>query len=376
MSRVAARLLAKKGKKTKQADSAETDVIAPSPPSTTQTPGASPEGCLLESGSSSKPDKGATGKKSKFHMPSMHMPGNSTAQKMASAFKKKMRLKKTKGEKSPTAVSDGCELLAADDDDDDGASWLEDSDEDGNPFALEHAADDVEASPDAEAGVLPATFDQSARSTPSTTRSRSPERGEDADGTSSEVDELAASSSSSARPPVDLLAHAMEAGCAPAMGSPAEESSRSKTAAEETTSRPRPQVFGSSSSSTGNRSSPEGRKRPPREPQVTWDSKRFKDVKPLQCSSIWDIPTSKDPNPEPRPEHYDVVTSSLMSSATIDRIPAQKKIAFGSADLPPDVRPKHQHKPKWYRRRRCWMLLAGVVLFVIVLIATLKALLS
>mmetsp|Transcript_34727 Transcript_34727/g.81077 ORF Transcript_34727/g.81077 Transcript_34727/m.81077 type:complete len:273 (-) Transcript_34727:57-875(-) len=34
-----------------------------------------------------------------------------------------------------------------------------------------------------------------------------------------------------------------------------------------------------------------------------WDSTKFRNVRPLQLGSIWDIPTSREPNPEPRSKH-------------------------------------------------------------------------
>lgn len=35
-----------------------------------------------------------------------------------------------------------------------------------------------------------------------------------------------------------------------------------------------------------------------RKAQIEWDAKKFGHVRPLQCQSIWDIPTSKEPEPE------------------------------------------------------------------------------
>merc|ERR1712008_607316 len=35
--------------------------------------------------------------------------------------------------------------------------------------------------------------------------------------------------------------------------------------------------------------------------QETWDAGAFRNVRPLQCQSIWDIPTSRIPEPQPEP---------------------------------------------------------------------------
>merc|ERR1712129_674386 len=35
--------------------------------------------------------------------------------------------------------------------------------------------------------------------------------------------------------------------------------------------------------------------------QETWDAAAFRNVRPLQCESIWDIPTSRIPEPQPEP---------------------------------------------------------------------------
>merc|ERR1740129_1529634 len=43
------------------------------------------------------------------------------------------------------------------------------------------------------------------------------------------------------------------------------------------------------------------RKRPV-EPPVQWDAKAFKDCRPLKCESIWDVPTSRIPEPLPEPK--------------------------------------------------------------------------
>mmetsp|Transcript_41829 Transcript_41829/g.94090 ORF Transcript_41829/g.94090 Transcript_41829/m.94090 type:complete len:294 (-) Transcript_41829:38-919(-) len=39
-----------------------------------------------------------------------------------------------------------------------------------------------------------------------------------------------------------------------------------------------------------------------------WDSSKFRNVRALQLGSIWDIPTSREPNPEPRKSHEDVTS--------------------------------------------------------------------
>merc|ERR1719336_1414108 len=43
------------------------------------------------------------------------------------------------------------------------------------------------------------------------------------------------------------------------------------------------------------------RKRPVETP-VQWDAKAFKDCRPLRCESIWDVPTSRIPEPLPEPK--------------------------------------------------------------------------
>merc|ERR1719414_2903931 len=43
------------------------------------------------------------------------------------------------------------------------------------------------------------------------------------------------------------------------------------------------------------------RKRPV-EAHVQWDAKAFKNCRPLKCESIWDVPTSRIPEPQPEPK--------------------------------------------------------------------------
>jgi len=44
---------------------------------------------------------------------------------------------------------------------------------------------------------------------------------------------------------------------------------------------------------------PVGKKEEPTGNEPVWDAKAFKDCRPLQCQSIWDMPTSRIPNPTP-----------------------------------------------------------------------------
>lgn len=73
---------------------------------------------------------------------------------------------------------------------------------------------------------------------------------------------------------------------------------------------------------------------------ASWDSKRFSNIKPLSCSSIWDIPTSQDPEPKPVP--FSVKSSRIfgkMARRSQPPIAAESSLSsFGSRDLWPDAK--------------------------------------
>lgn len=60
---------------------------------------------------------------------------------------------------------------------------------------------------------------------------------------------------------------------------------------------------------------------------VEWNHKAFRDCRPLTCDSIWDIPTSRLPQPEPRPDPSPTRAPREQQRGRIE--------AFGSDSLPP-----------------------------------------
>lgn len=60
---------------------------------------------------------------------------------------------------------------------------------------------------------------------------------------------------------------------------------------------------------------------------VEWNHKAFQSCRPLSCDTIWDIPTSRLPQPEPRPEPSPVRLPREQQRGKIE--------AFGSDSLPP-----------------------------------------
>lgn len=277
--------------------------------------------------------KGASSRGNKSSGFQMHVPGKGAARKVASAFKRKIRGRSSKGIASEPGDGGDDLLVVADDD---GASWLEDSDDDGEHLST---TEEVEASPE----VGP---------TPNSVRSRSPAHTEEEAGHDSSEFELVETSSvqqagsedgcsgdggcrggSSPKERVED-ASSLEVGETPTAAPAAAAQSSSRTAPSSSSastlpapqvptvvaeggaakskgdnSRPRPQVYGGAS---GGGSSGRGGGSTREQQLLPWDAKRFKNVKPLHCSSIWDIPTSRDPNPEPRPVPPPRTTDSLL----------------------------------------------------------------
>eukprot|EP00445_Apocalathium_hangoei_P038878 CAMPEP_0203951578 /NCGR_PEP_ID=MMETSP0359-20131031/85431_1 /ASSEMBLY_ACC=CAM_ASM_000338 /TAXON_ID=268821 /ORGANISM="Scrippsiella Hangoei, Strain SHTV-5" /LENGTH=443 /DNA_ID=CAMNT_0050884227 /DNA_START=159 /DNA_END=1487 /DNA_ORIENTATION=- len=295
------------------------------------------------------------------------------------------------------AAGDGAELLAIDDD---GASWLEDSDSESSPFRWDKTPFDssVVGYPDDDmtpavaaaregadpVDLLPRLWNRSGHSTPDTWRSRSPrpEAFEDAEYVDEELVSSeggpganggASGSDHAAAPPLGEAGsdpEQGEAGVAAFLGGEAVSSSKSKG----TASRARAALAAGLKKATGAsrraKAAPaaehegdeeEGRggstngvaatilgaasgassgstSRPAKEAQLTWDSKRFAHVKPLQVSSIWDIPTSKDPNPEPSRKISNPFDSELDAPPRRPALGGKvvpKSKSFGSADLYP-----------------------------------------
>jgi len=91
--------------------------------------------------------------------------------------------------------------------------------------------------------------------------------------------------------------------------------------------------------------------------KIEWDSKRFGHVRPLQCYSIWDIPTSREPNPVPRPAPCEAaLTDQTLPAAAVARHPGV------SARLEKD-------RPKWPPGQILTLIVFALVLAVAAVIA-------
>lgn len=344
MTRGVARLLVGKKKPGKAADASPQtghDVEAPRLPSFSPAAGAYES--VDSSGTCS--DRGNNSNKSggRFHMPSFHAPNKMaapsiSARKMATAFKKKIRSKVGK------TMENNSELLAVAEEDNMDVAWFEDSSDEGT-------TEDVEISPDAEGASQ---------------RSRSLECSDDADSGNEDHRALSSSCDSALRSSREASKD-LEAG-----GS----STTNAEDGDETTGL-RPQVYGASQCGDSSGSKPPRQAKSEKgksekaksvkaksQQQVTWDAKRFKGVKPLQCTSIWDIPTSKDPFPEVRPVRHeppDPAPRPVTQSSKAGSKAAEPK-SFGSADV---FREDAQEEIVWHRDVRIRvMLLAAVVIAV------------
>lgn len=110
----------------------------------------------------------------------------------------------------------------------------------------------------------------------------------------------------------------------------------------------------------------------PRPLPIQWDAKRFAHVKPLNVGSIWDIPTSTDPNPEPPQRSRDPLgrPADAQRGGDTSRTSEFKSTfkSFGSAEIfsaeasgPPSWQPKPQSATF---SRRLKLICSGFLAFV------------
>lgn len=118
----------------------------------------------------------------------------------------------------------------------------------------------------------------------------------------------------------------------------------------------------------------------PTKQDINWDASKFK-VKPLRCGTIWDIPTSKDPNPAPRrPQSADRqrenAREGTQAASTISNHLATKigkPTTISSADLWPNYKPNVEvGRPAKHQRVRRFLTMSFVALALLCGIAVIK----